>query len=138
MEIWLLLCVIFLAISTLLVLALTIHLLTKAQIRSAELADAAVAKVVQVNESQTKLLDKTIAILSTKEPMAFQAMQVMNDHGQYTDGRYDPSDEAEVERLKAFGMIPADAEGDPNGYDGDGGPDEDEWLIAHGVPGEAR
>ena len=121
-----------------LALVLAILLLTRAQIRSAELADDAVGKIVQVNESQTKLLDKAIAILSTKEPMAFQALQVMNQHGQYTDDRYDPSDEAEVDRLKAFGMIPADEEGDQDVHDVDSSAGEDEWLFAHGVPGEAR
>lgn len=106
----------------------------KAQTTAAELAAGTVAKVVETYESQTQLLDKAIAILSTKDPMAFQALQVMNTQGLYTDGdRYDPSDEAEVDRLKAFGILPADEEGDLNG---DVSPDEElEWLRTHGVPG---
>lgn len=90
-----------------------------------------VASVVSVHVKQAELLDKTIALLSAKGPLEFQALQAMNQTGLYTDEPYDPSDEAEIDKLKAFGMIPADEEGAVNGDEDD----ELAWLRDHGVPG---
>lgn len=111
---------------------LAIRELTKAKLAIAEAGNGAVEKVAQVCESQAQLLDKALALLSAKDPMAFQAVQAMNQTGLYTEP-YDPSDEAEIEKMKAFGIIPADEEGD---LDGHGSPDEErEWLRTHGVAG---
>lgn len=47
------------------------------------------------------LLDKAIGLLSTKDPLAFQQVQVMSDPSAYDDVDYDPSDEAEIQRINA-------------------------------------
>jgi hypothetical protein len=105
---------------------------TKAQRATSELAAGTVAKVVETHESQTKLLDKAIALLSAKSPLEFQAVQAMSLG--YTEGeRYDPSDEAEIDRMRAFGLVPAE-EGDPHG-DSSSDDEELEWFRTHGVPG---
>jgi hypothetical protein len=89
-----------------------------------------IATVVSVHDSQAQLLDKAFALLSAKGPLEFQAVQAMNQSGALYTEPYDPSDEAEIEKMKAFGMIPGDEEGAVHGED-----DELEWLRAHGVPG---
>lgn len=143
METWWQFCVALLITLTLLIplalliLWLSVRELAKAQATSAELAASTVNRVVSAHEAQTELLDKAIALLSTQDPMAFQALQVMNGHGQYTaDDRYDPSDEAEADKMRAFGLVPGEEEGD---RDGIGNTDEElEWFRAHGVPGFDR
>lgn len=103
----------------------------KAQVRTAELSKETVEYLTRAGESQTKLLDKAFALLSAKGPLEFQAVQAMSVG--YTDDRFDPSEEAEADRLKAFGIIPPEEEGDLNG---EGSADEElEWLRTHGVPG---
>lgn len=53
------------------------------------------------NLQLTMLLDKALALVGTAEPLAFQAVQVMGTpSGGYDDGeQYDPSDEAELQRI---------------------------------------
>lgn len=89
-----------------------------------------VAAVLTANESQAQLLDKAFALLSAKGPLEFQAVQAMNQTGLYTEEPYDPSDESEIEKMKAFGIIPANEEGAVDGDD-----EELNWLSSHGVPG---
>lgn len=133
MEIWLVLCsVLLLSSMTLLFLVVREHR-RSVETLAAKSAET-VATVVSVHESQAQLLDKAIAILSSKGPLEFQALQAMNQSGLYTDDRYDPSDEAEADKLKAFGIVPADEEGFPDGLYGSP-TDELDWLRDHGVPG---
>lgn len=106
----------------------------KTQETLAAKATESISAVAVSHESQTQILDKALALIAAKGPLEFQAVQAMNQTGGlYTEGRYDPSDEAEFDKLKAFGMIPGDEEGTLNG---NGSDDEElEWLRAHGVPG---
>ncbi len=48
----------------------------------------------------TELNDKAMTLLSVKDPLAYQAVQVMNQQGLYADPDYDPSDEAEARRIE--------------------------------------
>ena len=142
MPIWLTLFVVWLIgwtlltflTGTALILLLVIRELRKAQTRVVELAGWSIDQAKAANESQAQLLDKTVAILSAKGPLEFQAVQAMSQPGLYNEPEvYDPSDEAEIDRLRAFGIIPTDEEGDP---DGPGSPaDEREFLEHLGVPG---
>lgn len=131
MEIW------FVLYSVLLIFSMTLTWLAirehrKSQETLAKTNADLFSKVVEASESSTQLLDKAIALLSSKGPLEFQAVQAMSV-GYTANERYDPSDEAEIDRMRAFGLVPAE-EGDPNG---DSGSDEEEleWLRTHGVPG---
>lgn len=53
-------------------------------------------------KAHTTLSDKAIALLVSKDPMTFQQIQLMNQAGVYDDTEpFDPSEEAEMERIKA-------------------------------------
>jgi hypothetical protein len=51
----------------------------------------------EVTLAQNATLDKAIALLSTKDPLAFQAVQAMDLTRQYDD--FNPSMEAEMARI---------------------------------------
>lgn len=51
----------------------------------------------EVSLAQIRTLDKAIALLSTKDPLAFQAVQAMGYSQQYDD--FNPSMEAEMVRI---------------------------------------
>lgn len=72
------------------------------QARQSEANTEAVRAVVSTHESAAELLDKTIALLSTKSPLEYQAVQAMNGTVPYTETTYDPSDEAEIARLESI------------------------------------
>ena len=90
-----------------------------------------VSTVSQISQGETsrqselvRLLDKSTVLLSTTDPLVFQSIQVMNQPD--TPGiDYDPSDEAELERLGGKGddvdgferslLADAGLEPDPNG-----------------------
>lgn len=97
------------------------HLLSSRATRRAEVERAAreerlIAALTLGTAEKAKgmeaLLDKSIGIIASRDPLAFQAVQAMNLPGGY-DEPYDPSDEAEVERLKKLGR---EQEDDGIGY----------------------
>jgi hypothetical protein len=45
------------------------------------------------------LLDKTVTLLSARDPLSYQQIQAMNGVVQY-DEWHDPSDEAEIRRMR--------------------------------------
>lgn len=49
----------------------------------------------------SELLDKALGMLGTKDPLAFQQVQAMSSATPSGYDPYDPSDEAEVARIKA-------------------------------------
>lgn len=56
----------------------------------------------KIMEQQAQLLDKAIGLLATKDPLAFQQVQVMGTPSGYDDAdTFDPSEEAELERIAA-------------------------------------
>lgn len=61
-------------------------------------------KLTASSQSATELatlLDKAMGLLGTKDPLAFQQVQVMSTPSEYDGDDYDPSDEAEIERINA-------------------------------------
>src|SRR6478609_12123092 len=54
----------------------------------------------------TKLIDKQMALLASKGPLEYQAVQLMNQQNlEVVSDDYDPSDAAEIERLKERGSL---------------------------------
>ena len=66
----------------------------------------------EVSLAQIKTLDKAIALLATKDPLSFQAVQAMGFASQYDD--FNPSVEAEVERIHDRDGERGSVEGDLN------------------------
>jgi hypothetical protein len=66
----------------------------------------------EVSLAQVKLLDKAFTLLSTKDPLAFQAVQAMGYTQQYDD--FNPSVEAETERIHDRDGERGSVEGDLN------------------------
>jgi hypothetical protein len=64
----------------------------------AEKSSRLVETVLLADDARARLLDKAIGLIATKDPLAFQAVQVMNQQGAGYTERYDPSDEAELAR----------------------------------------
>lgn len=54
-------------------------------------------------KAQLDILSKALSIVSSKDPMAYQAIQTMDGYNSVDGGTYDPSDDGEVERLIALG-----------------------------------
>jgi len=52
-----------------------------------------------VGLAQIELLDKTVTLLAARDPLAYQQIQAMNGVVQY-DEWHDPSDEAEIRRMR--------------------------------------
>lgn len=101
------------------------------QAKQAESNTEAVRAVVSTHESAAELLDKALALLSTKGPLEFQAVQAMNGAVPYTeDTRFDPSDEGEIERIEA--MTKGAGYGDDDQLDPEA---EVDFLRAIGAPG---
>lgn len=50
--------------------------------------------------SNRQLLDKALGLVATNDPLAFQAIQAMTSPTGYDEPQYDPSDEAELARLR--------------------------------------
>jgi hypothetical protein len=71
----------------------------KTQQLVSERASRLVEAVLEADDSRARLLDKAIVLLSTKDPLAYQAVQVMNQQGAGYTERYDPSDDAELARF---------------------------------------
>lgn len=95
-----------------------------------EAASSAISALSTVSAKQAELLDKTIALVSTKDPLAYQAVQAMNGYTTQYHEPYDPSDEAEIERMKSLGI-------DEENQDGDSPFDperERDYLASFGVP----
>ena len=69
----------------------------------------------EVALAQTALLDKALALLSTKDPLAFQAVQAMGYPSQYDD--FNPSVEAETERIHERDGERGSVEEDLNAYE---------------------
>lgn len=113
MEIWLVFLFV-LVICSLSLTALLVWLLVRTQTRMAETTIRVAESMAAQTAAVISLLDKSVRLLSVKDPMSYQAVSVMDTVGQYTE-RYDPSDEAEEDRLRAFGRKPE--EGDLNGED---------------------
>lgn len=59
---------------------------------------AELAVVQRTSLKQIEINDKAMALLRAQDPWQFQAIQVMNPQTQY-DAVYDPSPEAEAERI---------------------------------------
>lgn len=68
--------------------------------RKLSLQEASLTAQSQLMIEQTRLLDKAMALLSTTDPLAFQQVQVMSTPSGYDDDQYDPSDEAEIRRIR--------------------------------------
>ena len=66
----------------------------------------------EVSLAQMRTIDKAIALLSTKDPLAFQAVQAMDFASQYDD--FNPSMEAEMERIHERDGERGSVEGDLN------------------------
>lgn len=77
------------------------------------------------------MVDKAIALLSVKDPIAFQAVQAMDLQDQYTS-HYDPSDEGEISRIH-------EREGERDGIEEQMNDDDREFLddIFPGAAGRA-
>ena len=52
-----------------------------------------------VSLAQLELIDKCVAIIASRDPLTFQQLQAMNGVVQY-DEWHDPSDEAEIQRMR--------------------------------------
>lgn len=76
------------------------------------------------SKQQLDLIDKMVSLLSSKGPLEYQAIQVMNNSEVVTED-YDPSDIGELKRMKEAGRFdvygaadtdwPEDATADPSG-----------------------
>lgn len=55
--------------------------------------------------SSRQLLDKALGLVATNDPLAFQAIQAMTQASGYDEPEYDPSDDAEFQRLKDMGRV---------------------------------
>ena len=97
MEIWIVSLTSLLAL--LIVSALCVWVIRKVQEQNAREA-----------EGYQKLLDKSIALNAARDPLAYQGIQYMNAAGYDSGQTYDPSDEAEIDRIEA-----RQGEGDLNG-----------------------
>jgi hypothetical protein len=94
-------------------------------------------------EQHSALLDKAIGLLATKDPLAFQQVQVMTASGYDDNTTYDPSEEAEIERIAARNPDLAERGDEVNGYEesflSDAGIDPAEFYrlsSADGPPAE--
>lgn len=56
------------------------------------------------NDSLIKVLDKTLVLLSTKDPLAFQAIQAM-DQPPIPVADYNPNAEEEMEEVNLGGLV---------------------------------
>jgi hypothetical protein len=71
----------------------------------------------QNNRGQLELLDKTVALLASRDTLAYQQIQVMGASSGYDDAQaYDPSDAGEIERIKHESPLSAD-QGDLTDYE---------------------
>ena len=129
MEIWFTLLFV-LVIFSLGLVAWTVTTTQKTTLSLSDRSTRLVEAVLEADDARARLLDKAIVLLSTKDPLAFQGVQAMNQHGPY-DERYDPSDEAELKRLGE-----AIKEGDISVDDSDEATREQEREFLHsiGVP----
>lgn len=66
---------------------------------------------------QLRLLEVGQALVASRDPLAFQAIQAVGQAEQYTQGSYDPSDEAEVERITERSPSLGDLNGDEELHD---------------------
>jgi uncharacterized membrane protein YccC len=119
-----------LGICSLLLVAWAIWRMSRMQEALSEALATVVTATTAADGNRTKLLDKSIALLSVKDPLAYQAVQVMEQATSYNQP-YDPSDEADLERLRIMHQ-----EGDVDGpSDGPTVEQEREFLAQLGVPG---
>lgn len=63
----------------------------------------------ETRKKELDVLDKALVLLSTKDPISYQAVQAMDFQDQYTS-HYDPSDEGEIQRIH-------EREGDRDGFE---------------------
>lgn len=61
-------------------------------------------------ENQRQITEHAVDLLASKDALAYQQIRSMDYSVQYSDERYDPSDEAEIERLKRFESLQEEVE----------------------------
>jgi hypothetical protein len=65
---------------------------------------------------QSALLDKTVALLASRDALTFQQVQLMNQPSGYDEPAFDPSDAGEIERIRHESPLAAD-QGDLNDFE---------------------
>jgi hypothetical protein len=61
-------------------------------------------------ENQRIITEHAIDLLASKDSLAYQQIRSMDTSIQYEEERYDPSDEAELERLRRLSSLQEEAE----------------------------
>lgn len=74
-------------------------LLSMSTTLEANLSLAIQQQTLQLQE-QAKLVDKAMGLVATTDPIAFQQVQAMSIPSGYDESSFDPSDQAEMERIE--------------------------------------
>ena len=125
MEIW---AVLSLSLATVLILCGLFVWVTKHQAKEREQISL---REQTKAELQAKILDKTIALLASRDALTYQSVQFMNGVSYDATEPYDPSDEAEIRRIEERNRPVGDEEGELNGSERSIA----DALSSEGIPG---
>lgn len=104
LSIWLLSSLMFLLIACMAVLSWKLMLLLqKSQQSLSQMAQTDLLREQEQtarSRAQLLLVDKAMALVGTADPLAYQQVQAMETPSAYDGAEFDPSDEAELERIQ--------------------------------------
>lgn len=119
MELWAIVSISLVSLSILSgVLWLSIRFLRSQLLLSQKQSLEALTLLSQNSHEMVAALDKAMALIASRDPLAFQQLQVMNPSQYDAVEPYDPSDEGELERIRTRNPDLA-AEGDLSNYERD-------------------